>query len=263
MGFRRAGNYACNASIFLTQQSLYVLVLAGRQGREEADAEYWLNQIVSFAADSPVIIVLNKIKEHAFDINRRALRQDFPNIRDVVATDCADRTGLDILNVLIQREIDALPHLRDKFPAAWFAIKDRLSKMTENYLTFDRYRTLCAENGEADAEAQEKLADFLHNLGIALNYKDDLRLRDTHILSPRWVTEGIYTILNDSKLAEQKGELRAGDLAAILDPRRYPLERHGSWLPAGIAAQVRAVLSFPRGARPLFVSRTAGQGTAG
>jgi internalin A len=212
---------------FLTQQSLYVLVLTGRQGREDADAEYWLNQIASFAADSPVIIVLNKIKEHTFEITRRALCQKFPNICDIVATDCADRTGLDALNVLIRREIDALPHLHDKFPVAWFTIKDLLSEMTENYLTFDRYRTLCAENGEADAEAQEKLASFLHNLGIALNYKDDLRLRDTHVLNPRWVTEGVYTILNHSKLAEQKGELSAGDLAAILDPKQYPLERHG------------------------------------
>ena len=48
---------------FLTQRSLYILVLNGREGHEEVDAEYWLNLINSFAADSPVIIVLNKIRE--------------------------------------------------------------------------------------------------------------------------------------------------------------------------------------------------------
>ncbi len=54
---------------FLTQRSLYLLVLAGRQGREDADAEYWLHLIASFGADSPVIIVQNRIREHKFTLN--------------------------------------------------------------------------------------------------------------------------------------------------------------------------------------------------
>ena len=49
---------------FLTYRSLYIVVLNGRQGREDADAEYWLNLIASFGGESPVIVVLNKIKEH-------------------------------------------------------------------------------------------------------------------------------------------------------------------------------------------------------
>ena len=77
---------------FLTHRSLYVLVLNGRQGREDADAEYWLNLVESHGGKLPVIIALNKIKEHAFDINRTALRQKFSAVRDVIATDCADPT---------------------------------------------------------------------------------------------------------------------------------------------------------------------------
>jgi internalin A len=38
--------------------------------------------------------VLNKIKEHPFDLNRRALQQKYPFIRDFVKTDCADGTGI-------------------------------------------------------------------------------------------------------------------------------------------------------------------------
>jgi len=211
---------------FLTQRSLYILVLSGRQGREDADAEYWLNLIASFAADSPVVIVLSKIREHNFDVNRRALMQKFPQIRDFVATDCEDRTGLDNLSRIISQETNLLPHLRDKFPSAWFSIKDHLSAMGEDYLTFDRYRELCRENGEMDPGAQETLAGFLHSLGIALNYKDDPRLRDTHVLNPRWVTEGVYTIINSERLMQQKGELRSSDLTQILDTDKYPPERH-------------------------------------
>lgn len=66
---------------FLTERSLYVLDLNGRQGHEDADAEYWLELIQSFGNDSPVIVVLNTMKEHPFDVNHRALREKFKNIQ--------------------------------------------------------------------------------------------------------------------------------------------------------------------------------------
>ena len=99
------------------------------------------------------------------------------------------------MRAAIERETDHLEHLRDAFPANWFAIKDRLAGMKENYLTFDRFCGVCVEYGENEAAVQEKLAFYLHVLGVALNYRDDPRLRDTHVLNPHWVTQGIYRIL--------------------------------------------------------------------
>jgi internalin A len=83
-------------------------------------------------------------------------------------------------------------------------------------------------DGETDRSAQDSLAVHLHSLGIALNYKDDPRLRDTHVLNPHWVTNGIYTLLNAPELADSKGELEATCLAATFwMPSHYPPERHG------------------------------------
>ena len=211
---------------FLTQRSLYLLVLNGRQGHEDADAEYWLNLINSFGEDSPVIVVLNKIKEHPFDLNRRGLMQKFGIVRDFIETDCLNETGIEKLKKTILRETDRLEHLRDAFPASWFGIKDRLAGMDANYISYDEYRKICRENGEAKGADQEKLASYLHSLGIALNYKDDPRLRDMHVLNPRWVTNGIYTILNTQDLAKQKGELQVTSLRGVLDESDYPPERH-------------------------------------
>jgi internalin A len=211
---------------FLTQRSLYLLVLNGREGGEDADAEYWLKLIESFGDESPVIVVLNKIKEHPFDLNRRGLQQKYPFIRRFVKTDCADKTGLAELRKVIEHETDALEHLRDAFPASWFSIKDQLARMKKNYLSFDEYREECARLGEADPKAQESLAFYLHSLGIALNYKDDPRLEDTHVLNPRWVTDGIYKVLNSEKLERQQGEIRLDELREILDPRDYPVKMH-------------------------------------
>lgn len=212
---------------FLTERSLYLLVLNGRQGHEDADVEYWLELIQSFGGSSPVLVILNKIKEHPFDVNRGALQQKFPNIREFIATDCETGQGIDHLRAAIERETDALEHLRDPFPASWVAIKNKLSEMADNYISFEQYRAICQTDGETDYGAQDSLAVHLHSLGIALNYKDDPRLRDTHVLNPHWVTNGIYTLLNADELAHNKGELEATCLSRNLDPQNYPAERHG------------------------------------
>jgi internalin A len=211
---------------FFTKRSLYLLVLNGREGGEDADAEYWLKLIESFGDESPVIIVLNKIKDHPFDLNRLALQQKFPVIRDFIKTDCEKGFGISKLRKAIEIETDRLEHLRDAFPASWFSIKDKLSNIKKNFLSFEEYRKQCARLGEKDNTAQSALAGYLHNLGIALNYKDDLRLQDTHVLNPHWVTNGIYKILNSESLEKKKGEIHLQDLRRILDARKYPSNMH-------------------------------------
>ena len=211
---------------FLTQRSLYLLTLNGREGGEDYDAEYWLKLIESFAGDSPVIVVLNKIDQHPFDLNYRGLQAKYPQIRGFVNTDCKTRTGIKDLHKEIMRALGEMKSVKADFPSAWFAIKDELAGMKENYLSFEQFRAVCRANGETDAKAQEELAGFLHCLGIALNYKDDPRLRDTSVLNPRWVTQGIYRLLNAGQLADNKGVLRLADMAAILPAKEYPPEKH-------------------------------------
>jgi internalin A len=209
---------------FLTERSLYLLVLNGRDGGEDAEAEYWLKLIGSFGGNSPVIMVLNKISEHAFDLNRNALLKKYPNIKGFIKTDCEDDTGVEQLKEAIFKETSDLDELRVNFPAEWFAVKDLLASSKENYLGFARYRELCAKNGVKDEKDQDLLARFLNQLGIVLNYKDDTRLKDTHVLNPHWVTQGIYKILNSKRLEENHGEIRLDDLSGILPEKEYPVK---------------------------------------
>lgn len=214
---------------FLTSRSVYVVVLTGRTGSADPDAEYWLRMVASFAPGSPIIIALNQVDKDPIELDETGLRQRFPEIRAFLRTDCATGPhgrGIADLRAEILRQTSGLPDLRVSFPASWFSIKDRLAVMKENYLTFEAYRRICADLGEEDPQAQDQLANYLHSLGIALNYREDPRLRDTHVLNPRWVTEGIYTILNSRLVSANDGEVETGQLAEILDPQRYPAERH-------------------------------------
>jgi internalin A len=212
---------------FLTERSLYVLVLAGREDREDEDAEYWLKMICAFGGDSPVIIVLNKIKEHRFDLNEEALREKYPNIRAFVETDCKLNRGIRKLRRVVTDEINRMDSIRAAFPSQWFEIKARLSDMPENFMPFERFREICCEHGEGRGKAQDELARFLHILGIALNYRDDPRLCETSVLNPKWVTTGIYKLLNDESIRRRRGLLRVTDLARVLPETDYPVSMHG------------------------------------
>jgi internalin A len=212
---------------FLTRRSVYLLVLNAREGEQDANVEYWLKIIESFGAESPVIVVINKIKDHTFDLNRRGLREKYPAIRDFIQTDCENGAGLPELRKMIEREADRLENLRDPFPAEWFKVKDELAQMKQSYLSFDQYRAFCVQRGVSEPESQEKLASVLHRLGTVLNFRDDARLCDLNVLQPEWVTRGIYKLLNADALARTGGVMELSDLGHLLDRKEYPFETHG------------------------------------
>ncbi len=211
---------------FFTRRSLYLLVLSSRHDQEGTDAEYWLDMVHSFGADSPVIIVLNKLHERPFTINRNGLLQKYPNIRAYVDTDCVDATGIEELRQAITCEIDGLPQQHASFLASWVDVKERMASMEDNYISFATYRQICTENRVTDSEAQESLATWLHDLGTILSYHNHPWLPSTHVLNPRWFTRCLYAILTAKQLIDQHGELDKADLRNILKPDDYSTEHY-------------------------------------
>lgn len=214
---------------FLTERSLYLVVLTGRAGAEDDDAEYWLKFVTTFGASSPTIVVLNKFKVQPFHVNRRALQEKYPFIRAFVEADCQPKrdSGIAELKRQIAQALRAMDHVRTSFPADWFKIKDQLAEMKEPFVSFARFREICSELGEKEVHAQENLASYLHVLGIALNFRNDPHLREETVLNPRWITEGVYRIITSEALAESQGELRLADLARVLPSEAYPPRMHG------------------------------------
>jgi internalin A len=214
---------------FLTERSLYLVVLNGRVGAEDEDAEYWLKFVKTFGASSSTIVVLNKFKMQPFQVNRRALQEKYPFIRAFVETDCKPKAknGIPELRQAIESALATMEHVRADFPAGWFQIKEKLAEMKEPFISFAEYRKICAGLGENDAKAQEQLAGFLNALGIALNFRGDQQLCEETVLNPHWITEGVYQIITSQALAERQGELRLADLTGILPKKAYPARMHG------------------------------------
>ncbi len=194
---------------FLTARSLYLLVLGERDDMLERDAAYWLQLIRSYAGDAPVVVALNKSASRQRQFDRATLEKNYGPILGWVATECSEPNetvgGIAELRRKLTEALDS-PHMdsvRRKFPKKWHAIKAELEGMQESYLDYETYEKRCRALGEPDPKEQEALAADLHDLGVALNYRRDPRLRDTTVLRPDWLANGIYAVLRANDLDKE------------------------------------------------------------
>ena len=204
---------------FLSRRSLYILVL---DSRKDEKTEYWLKHIKSFGGDSPVLVVLNKIDENpGFDVNRKFLKEKYPSIVNFYKVSCKSRDGIKRLSEGLFSTMTEVEMLQTTWPSTWFDVKTRLEKMTRSranrahYISYEEYTDLCTKSGVHDAKSQEVLVEFLNDLGVMLHFPD-FELEDTHVLDPKWVTNGVYRIINSKALAKQNGVLRLNQLRHIL-----------------------------------------------
>ena len=219
--------YHATHQFFLTKRSLYLLVCNCRTSEEENRIEYWLKLIESFGDKSPVIIVGNKKDEQPLDINRKALREKYPNIQAIIETSCSENIGIDELRTAIFTQVANLKEIYDLLPLTWFEVKQQLEAMTEDFISYNRYIGICHKNKIPKEQNQDQLIDLLHRLGLVLNFRDHPILKITNVLKPEWVTAGIYAMLSDETLkTDNKGIFTLADLNRVLDPERYPSDRH-------------------------------------
>ena len=207
---------------FLTNRTIYILVLDSRIGEKGSQAEYWLKLIKSYGANSPVIIVCNKCDEHIIDLNRIDLNKTYDNIREyAMQISCKTGEGISEVKELIRRQTEKLEHIHNRLSINWLDVKQELEDMKDNlhldFIPYNLYEEICEENEIFDEQSRRTLLQFLHDLGIVLCFQDDPRLEFTHVLNPLWVTQGIYKILNSNELFRNKGILKIDLLHKILD----------------------------------------------
>ena len=202
---------------FLTERSLYLLVLEPRSGLSQRDAEYWLKLIETQGDGSPVIVVMNWSHRRRWRVDEVKLRRKFPFIVDFLPTDALHGEGIEDLHRAIHQAVEE--RMRDvwlPFPNRWREIKDAVASMRDNFLTYSQYSKLCAKYGEKDPAAQADLAGILHALGLALYFGKDPRLHDTRVLNPGWVTGSVYAVIRAPSVAEHDGQLTVRDMPRVL-----------------------------------------------
>ena len=212
--------------IFLSERCVYVLVLEAHDGRWELEADYWVRFIQSFGGNSPVVVVQNKSDLQPFAVDRYRLKEQCPQIVGFVETDAFTGRGIDELRKLLEQTVNGMEHVWLGVPKKWQEVKRELTEMPQNFLDYSEYQACCEALGVTDEQEQNSLAETLHRLGIALNFREHKRLRETSVLKPQWATEGIYGLLRFTQRKQSRGVLERAWLSEALPTREYPKSKH-------------------------------------
>lgn len=230
---------------FLRSRCLYLLLVEQRANDVERELTYWLQLIRSYAGDAPVVVALNQSKGIPRSLARAALEREYGPILAWVPTECEPEDkvpGADASIEALRQALTAaaadMPEPKKLFPKKWLAIKQWLEGMQEPYLEYAAYAQHCTELHENDPQQQVALAAAMDELGVALNYARDPRLRDTTVLRPNWLANGIYALLRANIVARKPlapegvltetmvGEILAvANQANVLKAAEYPREK--------------------------------------
>lgn len=205
---------------FLTDRTLYIIVINARDNTQNERARYWLNNVKSFANGCPVIVVLNKMDQNpSAGLNETLLRSDYPQMKEIIKMSALedDKNKFDILTEKIFGVIKTFDSYAMDFPMSWNKIKTTLTKMDDNYIVDQTYRRICEDNGVEDTQIQDWLLEWFHDLGVSFNYrKKDVLLSGYMVLKPQWITNAIYIILFNAKEYAKNGVVSKNDIVKLL-----------------------------------------------
>ncbi|MGE5355097.1 MAG: COR domain-containing protein [Deltaproteobacteria bacterium] len=207
---------------FLTERSLYVLVLDARKDDELIAFDYWLNIINLLGNNSPIIIVLNKIDENYKTINETYIKNKFDNVKVFIKTSAKTGEGIQELINIIKEQIIKLNHIGDPLPMSYYNIKKYLEISNDYYITYDKFLTICKENNLNEEDAN-KLSKYLHDLGIIEHFRNNSILKNTIFIKPDWLTKAVYKLTDSIDLQKKFGEFTFDQLSIYWKdyPNRY------------------------------------------
>ncbi len=216
--------YYSTHQFFLTKRSLYALVTDER--KEDTNFDYWLQVVDLLSAGSPLLIVQNEKQGRSRDVNISSFRGQFENLLGAYTVDLATNRGLDALVDVVRQQLEHLPHIGTPLPSTWKRVREALEKDSRDYIGLDEYLTLCQPHGFQREEDKLQLSGYLHDLGICLHFQNDPVLKHTIILKPKWGTDAVYRVLDDSNVKANRGRFSDSDLARIWSEQKYAPMRH-------------------------------------
>ncbi len=189
--------------IFLTERTIYVVLVDGSSGNQDERARYWLDNIQSFAKDSPVILVLNKLDDDLqADVNAVELKSKFQGLKQIIKLSALQysqkRFNRDFRDVLLN-EIAKTKYLDTQWPDNWIRVKRELEQKNVSYIRGGDYLDICKKCNMDDN--QKSLLQWFHDLGVSFcccNGGNEA-LEDYVVLNPNWITNALYIILYNKR----------------------------------------------------------------
>lgn len=217
--------YHSTHQFFLTKRSIYLLVTESRKEDSHDDFFYWLNVIKLLGEKSPVVMALNKCDQPTKELPIKEYKDSFSNIKDLYKISLKEeyKEGLNSFKKVIMEIASNLPHIGNPLPKVWVDIRIEIEKLKlsgVNYISENEYLEICKKHYR-NVESALFLSEYFHDLGVLLHFKEDIDLRDIVVLNHEWITGGVYKILDDRKVIDQKGRFNIEDIKRIWSGEEY------------------------------------------
>lgn len=182
--------------MFLTERTLYVVVVNARDETQDERARYWLRNVKSFAGDANVLLVLNKMDMNPnASLDEQSLKRTYPGLKRVVkmsALKDSEAYFNSNFTAALTQEMKNTGLLETQWVANRLQVKRTLQSMDTYYITNTQYLALCEENSVKDENYD--LLKWFHDLGVSFCQLEN-RTRKFVILKPEWITNAIYILL--------------------------------------------------------------------
>ena len=208
--------------IFLTDRTLYVVMINARNNTQDDQARYWLHNVSSFAAGCPVLLVLNQVDQNPnASINERSLKRLYPDLRQVIrlsALNFDQETFNQEFTEKMLKQISAFKSLGTIFPPSWKKVMDQLRGMEGNYIRGGEFARICQNSGVDGQKLRLDLLKWFHDIGVSFCCGQSARLRDYVVLRPEWITNAIYTIIWNKRSETTNGMVDRDEIYELLSP---------------------------------------------
>jgi internalin A len=174
---------------------------------------YWLGIIALLGGRSPVVIYQNEKGGRSRALDETGIKDRFGGVTAIHRGDLQLQSGADTLRDAIETLAQQLPHVGEKIPAKWVAIRAQIETeaLRRPYISQQDYFDIYARHLELDRAKALHLSRYLHDIGVFLHFQDDALLRRTVILQNRWATEAVFTMLDDETVKARLGRFTLAD----------------------------------------------------
>jgi GTPase SAR1 family protein len=219
---------------FLSDSVVYAVLSNERE--QNPNFQYWLNIIELLGKDSPVFIVQNEFAGHSEPLKdvaqiQERFPQTFRSVEQVNLQNAATDPRFEALKIKLFHEATRLPHTQKEYLTSFVNVRRQLQTLaeTEHSIAYKDFKKLCRDEGISDELLMQDYAHTFTFLGIALHFHDDIHLKATVFLRPKWIIDALFQVLYHEKVERQAGRFSEQDADDIWAAPAYD-DMHGTLL---------------------------------
>lgn len=205
---------------FLTEKSLYLLVINGRRKFKMERTEYWLDTIRARAPESRVILVASECEKTTPSWPLDKLKVNYGDLLGgenwYFAVGCEDGKGIEDLATEIKSAAADMKVMGQDWPVSYQKAEESIRKRAKTDAKVSRVELYKIFKGSGVSEESfENAAGQMATLGIITQFQDSPELEEFVVLNPQWLTKGISLVMEDKQLQKDMGEITHERMSGI------------------------------------------------